>query len=108
MTNKSGDVFIPGSKIPFKPINPWGREAVITDHKGDKIDWKNPLEDANYQLFVDDAQKGTIPVCPAASHSIVSEWLGLINLSIKTGKITGWSNVNMVKQPRQRAVARVF
>lgn len=108
MTNRVGDTFFQGSTTPFRPINPWGREAEITDHAGNRIDWKNPLDVETYQLYVEDAEKGCIPIGPRAQRSIVSEWHSLVNVAIKSGKISGWANPHMKKMPRMRAVSRVF
>jgi hypothetical protein len=94
---------MPGSEhIPFSPINPWGRKAAMP------AGWKSPLERRLYQVWVDDSEKGEIPVGPAMGKDVIDDLHATINLSIKSGRITGWANPTIKPLPLQMAVGRVF
>lgn len=108
--NRVGHTLFPGSDKPFNPINPWGRKAVAhgVDGKPLPADWKSPVAQASYQVFVEDREKGLVGVGPSWGQPEAEQLLSSINIAIKAGKITTWANPHIVKKPPQRAVARLF
>ena len=92
----TGDTFFPGSKIPFNPINPHGSKAKYPDG------WKSPLRERLYQVFVEDQDRGCIPIGPKAGHAVVSEWCALAQTAIKAGNITGWTNPHVLPAPAEQ------
>lgn len=90
------DVFFPGSKIPFNPINPHGARAKMP------IGWKNPLKRKLYQVHVMDKDGGHIRVGPKIEIDVASELCATIQMAIKAGKITGWSSPTVIACPPEQ------
>lgn len=97
----SGEVFFPGSKVPFRPINPWGRKAQALRYDGTPMPdgWKSPLAEPLYQVHVLDSVKGDIPIGPKIGQQVCDQMCANLKLLIKAGPITGWSS------PYVRAIA---
>jgi hypothetical protein len=91
-----GDVFFPGSKVPFNPINPWGRKAAYPDG------WKSPMREPLFQVHVMDNERGVIPIGPKVANDLASELCAATRLAIKTGRITGWSDPTVLPAPAER------
>lgn len=94
--NKVGDIFFPGSKVPFNPINPHGAKARYPDG------WKNPMQQKLYQVFVQDKDKGAIPIGPKCGHDIADELCAATQIAIKSGRVTGWSSPTVLPAPAER------
>jgi hypothetical protein len=109
MSNHVSGPRIPGSEgIPFSPINPWGREPVVKRRDGTVINWKSPLREPIFQVFVEDAEQGLIPIGPKCPMGMADNFLAATKLAIRSGRISGWTNPHLVKAPPERAAARVF
>lgn len=108
--NRVGPTTFPGSDKPFNPINPWGRKAVAVGVDGQKLpaDWKSPVAQPTYQVFVEDREKGVIAIGPSWGQPEAEQLLSSVKIAIKAGKVTSWANPHIVKKPPQRAVARIF
>lgn len=92
----SGDVFFPGSKIPYSPINPHGRKARYPDG------WKSPLREPLFQVYVNDQLRGDIPIGPKVRNDVASQICAAVQVAIKSGKINGWSSPTVVKAPPEQ------
>lgn len=90
------DVFFPGSKVPFNPINAHGAKAKYPDG------WKNPLKERLWQVFVEDKERGCIPIGPKVGFNVVSELCATVNTAIKAGTISGWSNPHILPAPAEQ------
>lgn len=96
MVNKVGDTFFPGSKTPFRPINPYGARANVPEG------WKNPLKEKLYQVFVDDQKRGQIPIGPKIRFDVATQLCSNTNIAIKAGKISGWSSAHISPAPAEQ------
>lgn len=100
---------VPGSEhIPFKPFNAHGKSPKIVGANGQTLDWKNPLAEPLFQVFVEDRERGYIAIGPKMGQAVADQFLAATKLAIKSGKISGWSNPHVISAGRQRAVSRVF
>lgn len=90
------DVYFPGSKIPFNPINPHGARAKPPSG------WKNPLALKLFQVHVMDEERGHIRVGPKVESGVANELCATIQTAIKAGKITGWSSPTVMPCPPEQ------
>jgi hypothetical protein len=93
MTNTVSAPRVPGSEhIPFKPFNPHNKTPTVTRADGSVVEWKSPMREKLYQCFVEDVDRGHIPIGPKVGMAIADSFRSATQLAIKSGKITGWSN----------------
>jgi hypothetical protein len=93
------DVYFPGSNVPFRPINPWGRKAAYTNASGLTMPegWVSPFSDGpRYRVHVDTPSGESQPVTPGMGRLIIDELCATINNAIKAGNVTGWSNPHVL------------
>lgn len=108
MTNRVLAPRVPGSEhIPFKPFNPHGKAPVVTRKDGTVIDWKSPLREPLFQVFVDDQERGRIAIGPQIGMAIADQAASACRLAIKAGRISGWSNVSVERVPDIRPAITV-
>lgn len=84
------EVWFPGSKEPFRPMNPWGREMP-------KV--KRPDRPQLYQLVATRLVKGKWveqPLFPRGPWNLVEQWLHVVTESIRTGAEKELRNPHMV------------
>jgi hypothetical protein len=94
--NSVGDKFFPGSDVPFRPINPWGRKAPMPDG------WKNPMQQKLYQVFVLDKELGQIPIGPRMRQDAADQFCAATRIAIKSGRIHDWANPTVLPAPAER------
>lgn len=87
----SGEVYLPGSKIPFKPLNPWGRPMP----KPSRPMASKKL--ARYQVHVETRDGQVIPVGPSATQQFAEMLCEAIGRQIGQGKEKTWSNPHIVE-----------
>lgn len=102
MTNRVGDTFFPGSKIPFNPINPHGAKARMP------AGWKSPMQEKLYQVHVEDRKLGCIPIGPKMGNAIASELCATVQAAIQIGKISGWTNPHVLAAPAEQVRRRLI
>ena len=70
------EVWLPGSKEPFRPLNPWGREMP-------KV--KRPVREPLYQLIVTRVGRGMIPFGPKMKKDAVDQLFEAVSAGIRVG-----------------------
>lgn len=98
MANTVSGPRVPGSEhIPFKPFNPHGKTPTVTRRDGSVIEWKSPIREPLFQVFVEDKEKGRIPIGPKMGMAVCDSVASACQLAIKSGRIHGWSNPHVVR-----------
>lgn len=70
------EVYIPGSNIPFRPVNPWGRPVPRV---------AKPVRPALYQVIVTREGRGQIPFGPKMGRAAAEEFCEAIMGQIRLG-----------------------
>lgn len=70
------EVYVPGSKEPFRPVNPWGRDMP-------KV--KRPQREPLFQLIVKRRGWGMIPFGPKMKKDAVDQLYEAVSAAIRVG-----------------------
>ena len=81
------EVWIPGSKVPFRPVNPWGRPMPKLVRQV-----RAPL----YQVIVKRQGRGQIPFGPKMEKAFADEFLHAIEGQIRAGNEKELSDPHIV------------
>ena len=83
-----GEVYLPGSTAPFRPVNPWGRAMP-------RPTWS--ARPALYQLIVKWEGRGEIPFGPKMELQFVQAFYDTVNGAIRSGVEKQLSDPHVVK-----------